>query len=35
MIYPQGLSTTMPIDDQLRMLRAIPALERVEMVLEM
>ncbi|CAF3469144.1 unnamed protein product [Rotaria sp. Silwood1] len=30
--YPQGLSCTMPIDVQLRMLRTIPSLENVNMV---
>ncbi|CAF3465563.1 unnamed protein product [Rotaria sp. Silwood1] len=30
--YPQGLSCTMPIDIQLRMLRTIPSLENVNMV---
>ncbi|CAF1415371.1 unnamed protein product [Adineta steineri] len=30
--YPQGLSCTLPIDIQLRMLRTIPSLENVNMV---
>ncbi len=30
--YPQGLSCTMPVDVQLRMLRTIPSLENVNMV---
>ncbi|CAF2057685.1 unnamed protein product [Rotaria magnacalcarata] len=30
--YPQGLSCTMPIDVQLRMLRTIPSLENVNMI---
>ena len=30
--YPQGLSCTMPVDIQLRMLRTIPSLENVNMV---
>ena len=31
-IYPNGLSTSLPIDVQLRFLRAIPGLERVEVM---
>ncbi|UJR36069.1 hypothetical protein I4U23_028805 [Adineta vaga] len=30
--YPQGLSCTMPVDVQLRMLRTIPSLENVNMI---
>ncbi|WAR56940.1 hypothetical protein PtB15_7B793 [Puccinia triticina] len=32
LIYPNGISTTMPEDAQLRMMRTIPGLEEVEMV---
>jgi len=31
-IYPNGLATSLPLDIQLKMLRTIPGLERVEMV---
>ncbi|MBW2308901.1 MAG: tRNA uridine-5-carboxymethylaminomethyl(34) synthesis enzyme MnmG [Deltaproteobacteria bacterium] len=31
-VYPNGLATSLPLDIQLRMLRSIPGLERVEMV---
>jgi hypothetical protein len=32
LIYPNGISTTMPEDAQLKMMRTIPGLEEVEMV---
>lgn len=32
LIYPNGISTTMPEDAQLKMMRTIPGLEKVEMV---
>jgi tRNA uridine 5-carboxymethylaminomethyl modification enzyme len=32
LIYPNGISTTMPEDAQLKMMRTIPGLEDVEMV---
>ena len=32
LVYPNGISTSLPIDVQLAMLRAMPGLERVEMV---
>ncbi|KAI9604321.1 hypothetical protein H4Q26_003935 [Puccinia striiformis f. sp. tritici PST-130] len=32
LIYPNGISTTMPEDAQLKMMRTIPGLEQVEMV---
>jgi len=31
-IYPNGLSTSLPVDVQLKMLRSIPGLERVEIM---
>jgi len=31
-VYPNGISTSMPVDVQLAMVRTIPGLERVEMV---
>ena len=31
-VYPHGLSCTMPAELQLKMLRTIPALENVEMI---
>ncbi|MFL0355175.1 tRNA uridine-5-carboxymethylaminomethyl(34) synthesis enzyme MnmG [Erythrobacter sp. GH1-10] len=32
LVYPNGISTSLPVDVQLDMLRAMPGLERVEMV---
>jgi tRNA uridine 5-carboxymethylaminomethyl modification enzyme len=32
LVYPNGISTSLPVDVQLAMLRAMPGLERVEMV---
>ncbi len=32
LVYPNGISTSLPVDVQLQMLRAMPGLERVEVV---
>jgi len=32
LVYPNGISTSLPVDVQLQMLRAMPGLERVDMV---